>query len=171
MSLHPFQPFQAFNAFSGGVASTIYATIPLATPTRSDLGWALGFNFTVGAANITVTDLGRTWFTGNLGTRKVKIVQMDGTELASVILDTSSGVNGEIAFAPITPIVLASGSTYACLVEEVSDPAQPWYNEAPITGTSAASIGLAAFQLGITGAVLLAAPNTVYGAPNFKYQS
>ncbi len=78
-------------------------------------GWA-GTAVTVGTKSITVTDIGRMWFTGSSTTHCYMVVNTDGSlhmDYLRVDSDPAALVDGEYAWTHLaTPLVLEAGKTY-----------------------------------------------------------
>src|SRR5438093_342634 len=116
-------------------AATIIITGPLTVPSgapdppiitaqtinvlRNNFDGSLGFKFTVGASNITVTGLGRWVVSGNSQTHVVRLFDVSGpTQLASASINTSGATAGAYKYGSITPITLTAAGVYAVLAEE-----------------------------------------------------
>lgn len=127
--------------FGGGGPSIPFITAATMGSNRSNFSGNLGFRFTVGAANMTVTDLGRWRFTGNTGTHLVEIWTNDASAVlvASVSVDMSSGTIGEWKYASISPVVLTAGLTYNVVAEEANG-GDVWSDD-NITGIATESDG------------------------------
>lgn len=149
--------------------STAFITSSPVTSLRSDFTGCVGFRFTVGASNITITDLARWVVSGNSGTHTVKIVDASGTVLASVSINTSGQPVG-FCYGSITPLVLTAGVTYTILSSETAS-ADQWYEVGSVTpiGSDATVIG-GSYQLSCSGApALVYAGTESYVTVNFKY--
>lgn len=149
-------------------SSTAFISSSPVTSLRSDFSGCVGFRFTVGASNITVTDLGRWVVSGNSGSHTVKITDASGSILASVSVNTSGQPVGFL-YGSITPLVLTSGVTYTILSEEFNAGDQ-WYEVGAVTPAGDATIEGGSYQLSCSGApALVYAGTESYVTVNFKY--
>jgi uncharacterized protein DUF4082 len=76
--------------------------------------WTLGYQFTVGAVPIRVSDLG--YFdsdqNGLVSSHQVGLWKMDGTLLTSAIVDNASPLNSFFRWKSISPILLNANTAY-----------------------------------------------------------
>lgn len=138
----------------------------LGTP-RNDQPGSVGFRVMVGAANLTVTQLGRWIISGNTDTHLVKITA-DGTNtaLASCSVDTSVGTPGTYEYCTLgTPFLMLSGVVYAVLVVETTG-SDFWYDnsDTSVSPSADGTVPSGSFNGGGNGGM-----NMVYVPPNFKY--
>lgn len=145
--------------------STEFITSSLATSLRNDFSGEVGFGFTVGASNITVTDLGRWVVSGNSGSHNLRIT--DGAvNLVTASVNTAGQPVGYL-YTPCTPTVLLAGVTYYLFSTEVNTGDQ-WYNEGVVTSTAVATI-LGSYYI-FPGITLSTAGSYTFVPVNFKYQ-
>lgn len=153
-------------------ASDPFVTAATIVSTRNNFNGGVGFRFTVGAAPITVTDLGRWRFTGNANSHTVAIYRnSDQVLMATASIDMSSGTVGQWKYASITPVTLAAGITYNIASVEVSG-GDIWGddNMTGITITAAGTITHSVFESGGAGSFQNNNAGTrSYVPPNFKY--
>lgn len=130
----------------------------------------LGFYFTVGASNITVTDVARWKTSGNSGMHTVKILDSSAVVVVSITVDLSSGSAGTYVYGSVTPTVLTAGATYYCFSSE-SNGGDAWndYATTTLTTTTAAVINAASYQPNCSGAPNLVPGQHSYVPTNFKY--
>ncbi len=162
--------FQIFNE-TGGYTS--FATAITTGDLRNDYGNWVGTKITVGNSNITVKQLGRYFVTGNSRTHTLAIYTTDGTQVASVSIDMSSGSTDSLGFKYATlssPYTLSANTSYYIVSLESSGGDQ-WYgnNTMPtLTTTSVATVNGAVFYTGSYWNYWGAA-GTSYVPLNFKY--
>lgn len=131
---------------------------------RNDFtGW-VGTKFTIGAANVTITSLGRVFATGNTGTHTVKIVlASDGSNVpnASVSLSMTGGTAGQFWYATLAnPVTLQANTSYYLVSQEQSG-GDSWYDYGIVSPTSLAAINNAVYFDG-TKWVLVGGANYSY---------
>jgi archaellin len=102
-----------------------------------------GASITVGASNITVTELGRMMAPYNTGTQTIKLVNAStGQDIAggSVSISLTYWRAGQFKYGRLaTPVLLQAGQTYYVVCNETAG-GNSWYNEqTPVTTTSAVS--------------------------------
>lgn len=159
-------------AGGGGVTSNPLITGQSLVSPRHDFTSSLGFAFTVGAANITVTDIGRWVISGNSGTHLISLCSgTDGgppTTLASLTVNTSGATSGAYLYGSITPVTLTAGVTYYIFSDELNG-GDFWYdNNDTLTSTADATIIGSRYVSG--GNIQAASSGTNgYVPPNFKY--
>lgn len=156
---------------AGAAVPQPYLTSTPTSSPRNNFDGGVGFGFTVGAANMTVTDLGRWVISGNSGTHKIWLANSSGTELAAVSLNTS-GLSVGYNYLPITPVVLTAGQTYYIISDEANGGDQ-WYDSEEVSGTADATIIGSYYVIGLSdprNAITLAFAGTnAYVPVNFKY--
>lgn len=157
------------------VPSTAFITGQTLGTLRSDFSEYVGFEITVGGANVTVTHLGRWIVAGNSGTHTLAIYsgQTGGavTEVATVSLATSGQTAAAFAYAQLaTPVTLTAGSKYQIWSLEVNGGDQ-WYNsDTTVTPTSVATVNSASYRSG-GNASASGGANNAFGPVSFKYSS
>jgi hypothetical protein len=140
---------------------------------RNDFSGWIGFSFQVGAAPLTVIDLGRWVVSGNSGRHTVQLWNADGTAIsgASVTVNTVGQPAGQFAYATLTtPVTLAANTTYILMSQEVYG-ADQWYDVygTHITLSSVASPVIGMWAPPLTGAV--GGTGQSYGPMNLRYTS
>lgn len=141
---------------------------------RSNIDASLGFRFTVGGANITVTALGRWIIAGNSQNHPVRLFDNTPTQLGTVTVNPASVPGGGgYAYATLgTPVVLLAGTTYAVLSDEISGLDQ--FNDTDVvTANASITVNESAFRAGLAGGAGLisagAAGSRSYGPVNFRW--
>lgn len=143
-----------------------FITSPGSGTLRSDYGDFVGCAFTVGASNITVSELGRWVVSGNSGTHTIKITDAANVTIVSASINTS-GLSVGYNYVACTPTVLTSGVTYYIFSGETNGGDQ-WYNAAAATCTAAGTIDASMYIIG--GVITLNATGSETYVPiNFKY--
>jgi hypothetical protein len=137
---------------------------------RNDFGDFVGFRFTVGAAPLYVTHLGRWKVAGNSGAHTVKLYDVGAAADipgGSVSLNLSGGTDGAYNYAALpSRIALSAGGTYIIASQEALGGDQ-WYDAHVITWDFAvidstnSAYYLAGWNIG-SGSV-------AYVPPNFQY--
>ena len=146
----------ATNQHLFAIGHALFSSGPLVTAVsslgslRSNFDGWVGFRFQVGAAPITVTDLGRWVLSGNSGSHTVQLFNMDGTTVpgGSVSVNTSGQTAGQFAYATLpTPVTLTPNTTYAVMSLEVNGGDQ-WYDygNTAITVSSVATLPAAVYS-------------------------
>lgn len=129
----------------------------------NDFASTIGFRFTVGPEDITVTDLGRYKNPIDYLDITVNLYNSSNTLLRTTLVPLASATHGQFAYGSVTPLVLPAGQSYLVAAEEVVGGNQ-WQYQCPIVGNS---------DIIIDGSGGLAAGETVgswsYGPVNFKY--
>jgi hypothetical protein len=141
-----------------------------ATTTRSDFGGQLGFKFTVGGSNITISELGRWKISGNSQTHTVYILDNAGSVVVSASI--SGGSAGGFVYTTIADTTLSASTVYYCMSSETNGGDQ-WYDPAgfaPSTfDTTNATCNYAVYQIGAIGQTLNDTwANETYVPCNFK---
>jgi hypothetical protein len=158
------------NATSGGGGGdTVLVTSQDTTnpSQRNDVTGTLGFQFTVGAANITVTSLGRWVIAGNSQTHLIVITSSDClTTIASGTVNCSGATAGDYVYTSITPVTLTAGTTYRLMSTEVTG-LDLWYNNGVITTTGAVNTVSLAYNIG--GNCINASSDESFIPVNLKY--
>lgn len=140
---------------------------------RNDFSSGVGFQFTVGASNITVTHLGRWVISGNAATHDVTLY--DGVTVAtdaigSVTVDTAGQPVDAFVYEPLgSPITLTASGTYYLLSLELNGGDQ-WYNYSGTYPTTTADAMLAAACYAFGGTITTLIPDQdAFGFPGFLY--
>jgi hypothetical protein len=133
---------------------------------RNDYTGNLGIKITVGASNITVSQLGRWVKAGNNASHTLYIFDSTCTSLGSVIVNTSGASAGQFLYGTLSPNVpLSAGAVYYVQSSETSGGDQ-WYNDdTAITTTAAATDGGGAFS----GCSMHTGAPNAYIPVDFKY--
>ena len=144
----PFVQPQFFRPRENGAAGMPFVTgYTTLGSLRNDYGLGVGFYFTVGASDITVTHLGRWVVSGNVGSHDITLY--DGTDIAtdaigSVTVNTSGATPDDFIYEALaSPLVLTSGNTYYILSDETPSGDQ-WYTDSgthPTTTGDATLVG------------------------------
>lgn len=159
-------------ATPGGGASNPFVTGQTLVWPRNDFTASLGFKFTVGAANVTVTDLGRWVISGNSGMHLLSLCSgTDGgapTTLGSVTVNASGATIAAYLYGSITPVTLTAGVSYYIFSDEVNGQ-DFWYdNNGTLTGSADGTVVGSRYVFG--GSIQAASSGSVgYVPPNFKY--
>lgn len=146
-------------------------SVTIGTP-RTDFSGYVGFQFIVGAVNITVKQLGRYVLLGNSGSHAVSIRDSGGTPITSTTVNTS----GQTVGAPIygtasSEVVLTAGSTYYVLSQETLG-GDTWGDQAAVTPSSdlqGHDFYAACFSASSSGVPSLGDANMAFVPLNFKY--
>lgn len=110
--------------------------------TRSDAYW-VGFDFTVGASNITVCQLARQVVSGDSRSHTVTLFDASGV-IVSGSVNTAGLAAGDYAVVSVPDTVLPAGSRYILAVDEtVGD---NWYTSHAITITNSISLNHMAYS-------------------------
>jgi hypothetical protein len=136
---------------------------------RNNYDGPVGMKITVGASPITVTSLGRMFFTGNSASHTVRLTDNAQTDLATASIPITGGVNNAWTYVAITPQTLSASTSYYIMSQEVNAGDQfadtagvtPGSSDATIAGSVYAD-NFNVFQVAVTG-------NNCYVPVNFKY--
>lgn len=144
----PFLQPQFFRPRENGVAAMPFVTgYTTLGSLRNNYGLGVGFYFTVGATDITVTHLGRWVVSGNSETHVVTLY--DGTDVATdgignVTVDTNGATPAEFVYEALaSPVTLTSGNTYYLMSLE-NNGGDEWYTDSgthPTTTGDATLVG------------------------------
>jgi hypothetical protein len=164
----------AVYAGSSSTSTAFVTSVNLGTP-RSDYGGYVGMELVVGAAPVTVTQLGRMMASGNTGTHTVKLVNAsNGSDVAggSVAISMAGGTVGQFTYATLTsPVTLSAGATYYLVSQEVVG-GDEWYDiNTVLTTTSVASDATGAYGTGPGAWFTYGSAGNSYGPLDFKYSS
>lgn len=155
------------NPGSGGT-SFVTAVQSNGATLRTDVSEQVGMKFTVGAAPITVTQLGRMYHAGNNKVHTVKLVDAAGKTIATASVNMNQGSPDGLGFkyAGITPVTLSANTSYYLYSLEIQY-GDNWYNNtASVSTTAAAAVNNASYG----DRVVNGSAGNTYGAVNFKYQ-
>ena len=101
---------------TASVAQVAFVTGTTLNTSRNDFGGWLGMRFTVGAAPITVTQLGRLWLSGNSQTHALKLVDAStraDVPNGSVSLSMAGSASGQFVYGTLPgTITLPANSSY-----------------------------------------------------------
>ncbi|MBV8903938.1 MAG: hypothetical protein JOZ22_09920 [Acidobacteriia bacterium] len=138
---------------------------------RTDGPYCAGIQITIGAKNVTVTDLGRWVQAGNTQSHQMVLEDSSGNILTSGNLATAGQSPGDYAYVSIPPTTLSAGGTYYILSQEYSS-GDGWYDALPVASSPAATIEHAAWQSRCgSGPVNPYVRGSAYGPVNFIYQA
>jgi hypothetical protein len=162
--------FFANAAAVGGGGTALVLTGSNANAANS-LSGGLGFEFVVGASNITVTELGRWVISGNSGTHTLRLMDSSGNDLGTVSVNTSGATPGQYLYGTLgTPVVLTAGGTYCVMSDETSGGDQAYFDVTSCTTTAAAAMNKYAYRTGYSGAYsTVGTANYQAGPVNLKY--
>jgi hypothetical protein len=137
---------------------------------RSDFtGW-VGMKLTLGTTPLSVSALGRICVANNSQTHTVKFVKVsDGSDVAgaSVSVNMAGCTPNQFAYASITPITLAAGTSYY-LVSQETQGGDRWYEQSGVSTTNVAAVNSSVYFYNANWYPIGAA-NTSYVPPNFQY--
>jgi hypothetical protein len=156
---------------SHGVSSTSWITSVTAGTVRNNFTGCIGMSLTVGASNITVTDVGRWVIAGDSNTHSIVLQNGTGVILSGTV-NTSGAPTGAFVYSSITPTVLNAGGIYNLFSIETNG-GDNWYHDVDSseTFTSDVTVGISAVsvntpncngQFGVTA-------GHAFVPPNFKY--
>jgi hypothetical protein len=129
----------------------------------------IGFQFTVGASNITVTDLGRWVIAGNSASHVLTLQNIDGTPVSSVSVNTSGAPTAQYLYGSVTPAVLTSGVSYWLGSAEVTS-TDEFSDLTTVTVNSAATLDGYTYNVsGCPNNPVAPIAGAVYVPVNFKY--
>ncbi len=159
------------DAAAGG--DTPYITTSGNGTSRNDFTGCVGFTFTVGAANITVTSFGRWITSGNSQTHTIRLFKVsDDSEVTNGTVNASGAPVGYL-YTSITPVVLTAGVAYHILSEEVISQDQWYGDDGTTTGTADATLNGSRYIVGAcptsAGSGSGSGGNHAYVQVNFKY--
>lgn len=153
--------------------STAFVTAQtLGSGPRNDATISLGFQFTVGSAPITVTDLGRWVIAGSSQSHAMSIVRVSDKRIMAIVsVPTAGRPPGTYAYATLTfPVTLASNTSYYLLTPETGG-GDSWYNDAG--GGSMTTTGVATINNSVWTADSITwntgPAGLSFGPVNFKY--
>lgn len=146
-------------------APTAFITSDPVTFLRSDYTGELGMKFTVGASDMTVSELARWVVSGNSGTHTVRLADNTGATITSVSVNTSGQPVG-YCYVSITPVVLTAGTTYYLLSDELFS-GDEWHEEGTVTETAAGTVNASVIRVGASYFDITSGFS--YITVNFKY--
>jgi len=155
------------------VAVEAEAAPPLTLGTaRTDGGnYYTGIRITIGAANVTVSELGRYTTAGSSGTHPIYFAALDGTPVVAGSINAAGGANAML-FVSVTPTVLTAGQDYWLLCQEVTGGDTFYDDNTTITTTAVATVTHSAYVATYGGAPMTnGAAGHSYGPVSFKYTS
>ncbi|MEO8426812.1 MAG: Ig-like domain-containing protein, partial [Verrucomicrobiota bacterium] len=130
------------------VSNTASAPTPLVTSylqgtLRNDFNGWLGMRITVGASPVTVTSLGRMFYTGNNSPHSLKVVfASNGADVpgGGTSLNMLGGTAGQFKYAVLSsPLILAAGTSYYVISLEASGGDRWATDNTQVTSTTAAT--------------------------------
>ncbi len=151
------------------ISETAWITTPAAASTRSDFtGW-LGCKFSV-VGSITISQLGRPFYTGNANNHDVGIFNSSGSPLVIGTVNCSSGTNAVFNWVTVANTVLTTGDYFLASLE--ASGGDTWRDQTTQTTTAAATVVTSVFRsgTGTTGAFSNSTALFTYVPPNFKYR-
>lgn len=134
------------------------------TELRNGYTGYVGFQFTVGAAPLTVTALGRWCVAGNAAVHPVEIVTAAGAPVASVAIPMAACTGGQYVWATASAI-LAAGATYNLASFENAG-GDSWWDQGAITLASGAASTTSIYQY--AGVWYPSSAHASYGPVSFK---
>lgn len=125
---------------------------------------------TIGATPLTVTALGRMFFTGNANSHTIKIAKAsDQSTVVTATWTITGGVNQAFNYTPIANTALTANTAYFVMSDEQVS-GDVWAQAAPVTGTAAATIdGQVYTDGGGLYTLVGSTANNAYVPPNFLY--
>jgi hypothetical protein len=142
---------------------------------RNDWSGWVGYKFTVGASNVSVTSLGRYVVPGSTGSHMVKLVSAtNGMDVAGgvVTVATSGASPDAFAYTALPSAVNLTANTTYYLVSQETSGGDRWYDftSNPVT-TSVASIGGIAYSSASAPAnwTVAGGPGNAFGPLSFLY--
>lgn len=160
---------------AAGVAGQPLITAQTPGAPRNNFDGSLGFRFTVGGANITVTALGRWVTAGNSLAHIIRLFSAaTPTELGNVSVNTNGAPAGAYLYATLgSPIILTAGVEYAVLSDEINTFDQ-FNDTGVVTANAVVTINGSAYRTGLSGGAGVistgAAGSSSYGPCNLRYQ-
>lgn len=158
---------------SGGGGSTAFVIgQTLGSPARNNSSYNDGMVFTVGAAPITITDLGRWVIAGNVQDHQIDLIRASDKVLLGSATQLGAGaIAGQFNYAALSPtIMLAANTQYYLLFHKIAGGDQ-FYNDAGsvLTTTGVATIDASVWFDG-TNYNLGTTAGQSFGPLSFKYQ-
>jgi hypothetical protein len=138
---------------------------------RNDYAGYVGMQFTVGSLPMSIYSLGRVCLAGNSQMHIVKLVSASTqTDVpgATAQVNMASCQSNQFVYADLaTPVSLPAGSSYYLVTQEFGN-GDKWYEQAPITTTTDATVNHSVYLNGSIW-IPLGSPNTSYVPPDMKY--
>jgi hypothetical protein len=162
----------AVNVWQGSVdpgANTAFVTGQTLGTLRNNATSWLGMKITVGAAPITVKELGRWVVAGNTATHSVEIVNSTGVVLGTVSVNAAGGSPGFRYATLATPVTLDAGAVYFVASQEISGGDQFYDCNTVLTTTTAATVNSGAFANNGRNFTLNGGGPRCYVPVDFKY--
>lgn len=163
------KPRTLFSAVTGVNVPFITGQTP-GTLQTSDFGGRLGFKFTVGGSNITVTDLGGWIITGSTQDRILSIVNTSNVDVVSATLLIAGTTAGQFNYVSITPTVLNASTSYYMFMQTGTD---DWHDQGTVdSNTSVATVIFSAYSNEPTSSIIDNGTGALmFGPVNFKYST
>jgi hypothetical protein len=138
---------------------------------RNNFTGFVGMEFTVAAAPLTVSSLGRVCVAGNSGTHTVQVVNASTGALVSgavASLNMSACTAGQFVYAALgSPIALPANTSYYLVSQELNGGDQ-WYDFGTVSTTTAAAVTNSVYSIDGINWATTGGPNTSYVPPNFQ---
>ncbi len=157
-------------------SGTAYLTGVSGGTTRNDITGDVGYEITIGGANVVVNQIGRYMISGNTGTHTVSIygdrLNPTPTLVAQTSVSMTGTTPGTFKYGSITPVTLTAGQIYVVVSTETTS-ADLWLSaDSTLTKTGVASLTASAYRINSTGAFTVDGVNNIgYGPPNYTYTS
>ncbi len=139
---------------------------------RNDVNGVAGFGFRTGAADISVTALGRIQVNGNTGTHTVKLVNA-ATKAdipgGTVSLAVNTGTPGEFTYSDLASPILLSANTNYYIVSRETAGGDNFYDSDTTVSTTSAIGGVFPVFNGSGTYVESAMPGHSFGPLSFRY--
>ena len=124
-------------------SGTPFITSASLTSARNDFAGWVGMQFTVGAAPLTVSSLGRIFVTGNTGPHTVKLVDANSaTDLpgGAITINMAGGTADQFKYASLpAPVTLQANTSYYLVSQELNQ-GDKWYDVGPASSTNVGSV-------------------------------
>lgn len=138
---------------------------------RNNFSGCVGFQFTVGASNITLTGIGRWVTSGNSGSHLLYVTDTSGAVKASVTVNTSGATPNQYLYGSVSNTTLTASTSYNVYSTEANAGDQWSDNDAVVGNTLAASMVGAAVGGSCPGsATVTNAGQHSYVPVNIQYQ-
>lgn len=160
---------------SGGTVTktTFVTSVTLGTDTIANNGYELGMEIDIGAAPITVTDIGIYVISGSTGTHTANIYADPfgtPTSIGSVSLNTTGLSSGYYYVTLGTPVVLSASTPYVISGNYVVSTDHTYNNDTVITHTAVATVPNSVYRPGSGTFGANGSTNNCYVPMSFKYQ-
>jgi 6-phosphogluconolactonase (cycloisomerase 2 family) len=161
------------NAVPPPAGTALISSFISGTPRNNSTG-GFGMRFTVGAAALNVSALGRIYIAGNTGSHVVKLVRVsDGLDVpgGAVTITLPSGAPGQFAYAQLaSPVTLDPGKSYYLISQETNGGDQ-FYDLGSVTPTNAVTVNSGVVNSPGIGFLNVGPPNDSFVPVNFIYTS